>query len=96
MRAETYLNAYCSCRDKLEFVRLNGRTRARLVRQERKLEARLREACNEADSITWEPAWPVIVGGPVEECHKERVFLWVVVICQLVFLVGLAVAKVAF
>ena len=97
MRAETYLNAYFATRDRLERCRLGGRTRARLVRQERKLEVRLRDACNEADSITWEPAWPGIVGGPVdtrptyEEVNQERKALWVAVLLQMVaFLVLLA------
>ena len=81
MKTETYLNAYFAVRDRLEFVRLNGRTRARLVRQERKLEVRLRELL-----ATWR--------AELEECNRERVFLWTVVIFQLAFLVGLAIAKV--
>ena len=97
MRAETYLNAYFAVRDRLEFVRLNGRTRARLVRQERKLEARLRDQVLKQTVLSqillrqYDEVWK-----RYKECHKERVFLWAVVIFQLAFLVGLAMDKVLF
>ena len=86
MRTETYLNAYFAVRDRLEYRRLEGRTRARLVRQERKLEARL----------IGQTVKQTLLIEELEEKCKERVFLWVVVIFQLAFLVGLAIAKVLF
>ena len=77
MRAETYLNAYCRVRDTLEVSRLGSKRRRRYARLKRKLEVRLREACNEADvggpDVTFKTAGelgmpgPWVVGGGVIE-----------------------------
>jgi len=56
------------------------------VRRERKPEARLRQHAREYAALQ----------DLYKECHKERVFLWAVVIFQLAFLVGLAMDKVLF